>query len=562
MKNSEVAAILYEIADFLEIQDVDFKPRAYRRAARNIEALSEDIEEVAERGQLEEIDGVGESIAEKIVEYLETGELEYYEELKAELPIDIDAITRIEGVGPKSAKKLYDALAITSLDELEAAAESGDIAAVDGFGEKSQQNILEHIELARQGEERMLLGRAIPIVEAIEADLESDPAFDEVEIVGSFRRRRPTVGDIDILATAPDPLEAMAVFTGQSDVEEVLSQGETRASIRASGGLQMDLRIVEADSWGAAKQYFTGSKAHNITVRSLAIEQGWKLNEYGLFAEDESTIAGETEAGIYEALELAWIPPELREDTGEVAAAADGRLPELLEVADIRGDLQMHSTASDGSNSIVEMAEKAASLEYDYILITDHGPSLQVASGIDRSTFEEQAPAVKEATATTGVAVLHGIEANITADGLDVDPDWCRACDLVVVALHDRLSNASERITRAIEEYPVDILAHPQNRILNERKPLELDFESIMPTAAANNVAIEINAQPDRLDLDWRTVKEYRDTVKYVISTDAHVTASMDYMHLGVSQARRGWCEPENILNTASLGELLEYFDA
>lgn len=561
MKNNEVASILYEIADFLELQDVDFKPRSYRRAARNIEALSEDIEAIHDRGELEEIEGVGESIADKIAEYLETGELEYHAELKADLPIDIDAITRVEGVGPKTAKTLYDELGITNLDELEEAAENGQIAALEGFGSKSEQNILEHIDLARQAEERMLLGRVFPLVDEIETTLASKAVFNNVMVVGSFRRRRPTIGDIDILATANDPDEAMTVFTSQSDVKEVLSVGDTRASIIVSDDLQMDLRIVDESEYGAAMQYFTGSKDHNITTRNRAIDRDWKLNEYGLFDSDDELIAGESEADIYEALGLSWIPPELREDTGEVEAAANNNLPSLVEESDIKGDLHLHTEWSDGSNSVSEMASQASELGYQYILISDHGPSLQVASGISRAEFEEQRRDIEAANEEFDLTVLHGIEANIIDDGLDTASDWLDECDITLCSLHNRLSNPTEQVCEVLETYPVDIFAHPQNRIINERQPIELDFEAIMPVAAANDVVIEINAQPERLDLDWQFVKEYRDTVQYVISTDAHVTSSMEYMHLGVSQARRGWCEPANILNTRSLADIRGIID-
>lgn len=561
MKNNEVANILYEIADFLELQDVDFKPRSYRRAARNVEALSEDIESIHQRDELEEIEGVGESIAEKIAEYLETGELEYHAELKRDLPIDIDAITRVEGVGPKTAKTLYDELGITNLDELQEAAEAGKIASIEGFGEKSQQNILEHIDLARQAEERMLLGRVFPLVDEIETTLAAEEVFENVMVVGSFRRRRPTIGDIDILATATDSDEAMTVFTSQSDVKEVLSVGDTRASIIVSGDLQMDLRIVDDSEYGAAMQYFTGSKDHNITTRNRAIERDWKLNEYGLFDADDELIAGESEAAIYEALGLEWIPPELREDTGEVEAAANNELPSLVEQRDIQGDLHLHTDWSDGSNSVEEMAEKGIELGYEYILISDHGPSLQVASGISKAEFDDQRAEIEAANDELGIAILHGIEANIIEDGLDTSAEWLAECDIAVVSLHNRVSNPTDHVCTVLEEYPVDIFAHPQNRIINEREPIELDFERIMPVAAANDVIIEINAQPERLDLDWRAVKEYRDTVKYAVSTDAHVTSSMEYMHLGVAQARRGWCEPANVLNTASLEDLREFID-
>lgn len=574
MKNREIAKILYEIADFLEIQELQYKPQAYRNAARNIESLSEDIEDVYERGELDEIDGVGESIAAKIAEYLNTGELAYYEELRADLPIDIDAITSVEGVGPKTAKKLYFALGVATLEDLERAARDGEIAEVEGFGEKSQQNILDHIALAKQGQERILLGRAVPITQDIETRLRESGAFDHVDIVGSFRRRRPTVGDIDILATARNPDDAMALFCTNEDVKEVLARGDTKSSVIASGDLQMDLRIVEEVEYGAALIYFTGSKEHNIRLRNQAIERDWKLNEYGLFDTSEvddpqsdqrvgELVASETEEEVYEALDLEWIPPELREDTGEIPAAAAGELPDLIEVDDVRGDLQMHTEYSDGSHSIRAMADAAEQRGLEYILISDHGPGAPIPSKVDEDSFEQQRAEIDEVNADddVSVTVLHGIEAEITADGLDISEDWCERCDIVVAAMHSRPSNPTESLLRVFEDSPVDVFAHPSNRLLNEREPLQLELDALMAKAADERIAIEINAQPARLDLDWASVKEYRDTVEYVVSTDAHTTSELDFMHLGVSQARRGWCEAGDVLNTRALDQLEAYFD-
>lgn len=574
MKNKEIAEMFYEIADFLEIQEVEFKPRAYRTAARNIESLSEPIEDIHERNELEDIEGVGESLAEKIAEYLETGELEYYQDLKADLPIDIEAITSVEGVGPKTAKELYQGLDISTLDELEAAAEAGEIASLEGFGEKSQQNILDHIERAKQGQERMLLGRAFPIANDIQRRLSDDDAFDDVTIVGSFRRRRATVGDIDILATAADPADAMDVFCSHDDVKEVLSQGETKSSVIVSGDLQMDLRIVDTSEYGAALVYFTGSKDHNITLRNRAIERNWKLNEYGLFDvsevadEDDSQragelIAGETEEAVYDALDLDWIPPELREDTGEVEAAADGSLPELVELEDIRGDMQMHTEYSDGTHDVREMAEAADKRDLEYILITDHGPNAPIPSKVDADSFEEQGEEIDAVNADDDidVEVLRGLEVEITEDGIEGIESLLEDCDVIVGAMHNRPENPTDLFLEAMREYPIDIIAHPTNRLLNERDALDLDLDSIMETAAEEQVAVEINAQPKRLDLDWRSVKEYRDDVTFVVSTDAHTAGELDLMHLGVSQARRGWCTAENVLNTQSLTDVLAYLE-
>lgn len=560
MKNKEVADILYEIADFLEMQDVEWKPRAYRRAARNIENLSESIEDVHERGELEEIDRVGENIGDKISEYLKTGELEYYEELKQDLPVDIEALTAVEGLGPKKVKEIYQAKDVTDLDELEEAAESGEIAEIEGFGEKTQENILNHIDMARRGQERMLLGKAYPIAEELESKLKESDNFNNVDIVGSFRRRRPTVGDIDVLAASDKPEEAMKEFTGQKDVKEVLGSGETKSSILISGDLQVDLMIVDEDSYGAALQYFTGSKDHNVALRTLAVKKDLKLNEYGLFDSEENKLAGETEKSIYSKLQLEFIEPELRENTGEVEAAADEELPELVEEEDIRGDLQMHTDFSDGRNSLREMAEKAESSGLEYILITDHGKSLEIANGIDEEALTQQAENIDKLNEELEIEILKGVEANITKKGVDVSKEKMKELDLVVASLHDKIESPTEKIVEVFRDYPVDIFAHPLNRKINSRKGLDIDLDKIVEVASEENVALEINSQPERLDLPWREVKEYREDVKFVVSTDAHSTSELEHMHLGIAQARRGWCTRENILNTRPLEELRSYF--
>ncbi len=563
MKNKEVADILYEIADYLEMQDVDWKPRAYRKAARNIEGLSESIEDIHQRGELSEIDGVGENIADKVNEYLETGELEYYQNLREDLPVDIEALTSVEGLGPKRVKKIYQTVGVTDLDELEEACENGEIADIEGFGEKTQEKILKHIETARKGKERMLIGKAFPIAENLKQEFEESEKFGEATIVGSFRRSRPTVGDIDILATAEEPEEAMKEFRTGEDVKEVRGTGKTKSSIIISGGLQVDLRIVDENSYGAALQYFTGSKDHNVTLRTIATEKDWKLNEYGLFDSKENKMAGETEKSIYTKLQMDYIEPELREDTGEIDAAIKGELPDLVEQRSIKGDLQMHTEYSDGQHTVREMAEKADELGYEYILVTDHGPSLQIANGIDEKQLDEQGEEIQKINQDDeiDVEVLQGVEANIHSDGeLDIRKDKLEELDLVVAALHNKIDNPTESIIKALRNYPVDILAHPLNRKVNSRKPLNLDLDKVVEVAAGEDVALEINSQPARLDLPWRDIKEHREKADYVVSTDAHSTSELEYIHLGVSQARRGWCEQENILNTLPLEDIKEKF--
>jgi DNA polymerase (family 10) len=561
MKNKEIAHILYEIADYLEMQDVEWKPRAYRKAARNIESLSRSIEEIHQEGELEEIDGVGENIAEKIAEYLETGEMEYYRELKEDLPVDIEALTAVEGLGPKKVRKIYQALEVTDLDELEEAAEKGEIAGIEGFGEKTQQKILNNIDTARKGQERMLLGKAFPIAEKLRERLEKSGKFEEITVVGSFRRRKPTVGDIDILAASSEPEKAMEEFTGMEDVEDILGEGETKSSVIISGNLQVDLRIVEEESYGAALQYFTGSIDHNVALRTIAVDKDLKLNEYGLFSSEDTKIGGETEKSVYSKLGMDYIEPELRENTGEIEAAREKELPDLVETEQVKGDLQMHTGYSDGRASVREMAEKAEELGYEYILVTDHGPSLQIANGVSEAELEEQKEEIEEVNEDLDVEVLQGVEANISRKGLDLSSEVLEELDLVVASLHNKIENPTEAIINAMKEYPVDIIAHPLNRKINSREPIDLDLEKIVETAQEENVALEINSQPARLDLPWKKVKQYRDSIKFVISTDAHSTSEMDYMHLGVSQARRGWCEKENILNTLPLEELRSYFE-
>lgn len=562
MKNKELAHMFQEIADMLEMQDVQWKPRAYRRAARTISSLSTPIEDVYETGDLEELDGVGEAIAEKIREYLETGHLAYYEELKEELPVDIEALTAVEGIGPKTVKTLYNQLHITNLDELETAAENGEIAELDGFGEKTQQNILDHLALARRGQERTILGEAAPRAAAVIHALEETNVFDTLAAAGSLRRKHPTIGDIDILATAANPEKAMDTFCSLDDVTDILSQGDTKSSVILNDAVQVDLRIVDKQSWGAALMYFTGSKEHNVALRQRALDQEKTLNEYGVFDKDtEENLASETEEAVFNELGLAYIPPELRENTGEIPAAADNALPSLVTVDDMRGDLQMHTTASDGNTSIRGMADAAAAKGYEYIAITDHGPGLSIAGGLTPSELQQQQKEIQDVNDDVDITVLHGVEANITKNGeLDLTPEQCKDFDLVLAAYHDSGKDVTEQVCSVLENYPVDILAHPTNRLLLEREGLTLDYDSIIPVAAENNVAMEINANPKRLDMDWRAAKQYRDHIKFVISTDAHSTQNLDFMRYGVYTARKAWLEKKHVLNTQTLTDLKTYF--
>lgn len=563
MKNREMAEILYEIAELLEMKDVDFKPRAYRRAAQNIESLGTDIEELHAQGTLQDIPGVGKSIAEKIEEYLETGAVETLEQLREETPVDIQELSAVEGLGPKRIETLYEKLGIATLDDLEEAARQGNIRKLEGFGEKTEQNILDGIAFARQNHDRFLLGFALPEADEVVAKLES--SVSRIAVAGSLRRKKETIGDVDILAVA-NGADAMDLFTGMDRVEKVLVQGDTKSSVRLQGGLQVDLRIVGAESFGSALQYFTGSRDHNIAVRKRAIRQGYKLNEYGLFRGDQR-VAGETEEEVYKTLGLAWIPPELRENRGEVEAAADGTLPHLVTLEDVRGDLQMHTTWSDGSNSVDEMAAAALEMGHEYIAITDHVGSLRIAGGLDADEVTEQANEIQAARDKfDDIHIFHGVEANVMKDGsLDVGPHILDQVDLVLAGVHSAFRMDEEamtdRLIKAIEHPAVDIIPHPTCRRLQKREPIEVDLDAVLQAAADNDVAMEINAYPERLDLNDAHVRRAKALgVTLSIGTDAHRADHLRYYELGVAVARRGWLEPSDIINTLDAAKLEKRF--
>ncbi len=565
MKNREMAEILYEIAELLEMKDVDFKPRAYRRAAQNVESLGTDIEELHEQGKLRDIPGVGRSIAETIEEYLETGTVETLERLREETPVDIQELMAVEGLGPRRIETLYDRLDVTTLDELEAAARNGDIRGLKGFGAKTEQNILDGIAFARQSHDRFLLGFALPEADDIVMMLE--PHVSRIAVAGSLRRRKETIGDVDILAVA-DSDDIMGVFTGMDRVEKILVQGDTKSSVRLQGGLQVDLRIVGAGSFGSALQYFTGSRDHNIAMRQRAIRQGYKLNEYGLFDGDRQ-VAGETEEAVYGALGLAWIPPELRENRGEVDAAEKDTLPGLVTLKDVKGDLQMHTTWSDGSDSVEEMAKAARKLGHEYIAITDHVGSLRIAGGMDADMVAEQAEEIQAARDTIDdIRIFHGVEANIMKDGsLDVGSEIFGQVDVVLAGVHSafRMDEAemTERLITAIMHPAVDIIPHPTCRRLQKREPVSVDMEAVLQAAADNNVVMEINAYPERLDLNDAHARRAKEQgVMLSIGTDAHRASHLRYYELGVAVARRGWLEKGDVINTLDAEALAKRFKA
>lgn len=569
-QNRAVAERFALIADMLEIKGESiFRINAYRRAARAVEGLAEDIAAVAARGGLTEIPGIGQATAEKIAEFLKTGTMKTYEELAASLPPGLATLMAVPEVGPKTALLLYEKLGITSLDQLEEAAEAGRIRTLPRMGARTEENILRGIAMVRRSAERRPLGVALPVAEELVEHLRSVPGVEEIEVAGSLRRRRDTIGDIDILVTSQDPGRAMDAFVQAPQVVQVLSHGPTRSSVILSVGLQADLRVVEPAAYGAALQYFTGSKEHNVALRERAVRRGLKLNEYGVWrARGNRRIAGRSEEEVYRAVGLPWIPPELREDQGEVDAAAAGRLPRLIEVSDIRGDLHVHTIWSDGAETAEAMAAAARALAYEYICVTDHSQSLKVAGGVSVGDLRRNIAHVRALSDRAGTAVLIGTECDILADGsLDYPDEVLAGLDLVIASVHTRFRMSREamtaRIVRAMESGRVDILGHPTGRLLAARDPYEVDVEAIIEAAARTGTILEINAAPERLDLKDAYVRAAKERgVLLEIGTDAHSSAQLRHMALGVSTARRGWLEARDVINTLPLAKLREHLRA
>ena len=571
-RNDEVASRLEEFADLLEADGVDYKPNVYRRAAENIREHTGPIEELAADGEdaVATIDGVGDAISAKVVEYIETGEIEELTELREELPVDIGALTRVEGVGPKTVGTLYEALGITTLDELAAAAEAGRIQEVSGFGAKTEANIRENVAFARDVQGRERLGDARPLAEDALAYLRGLDAVDDAEVAGSIRRWRDTTGDVDVLVASKSGDRVVDAFVEWPAVTDTIEAGESKASVRIDG-IRVDLRVVVPAEFGAALQYFTGSKGHNVALRNRAIARDLKMNEYGVFdvsgVEDPDAgqrvgerVAGETEASMYDALGLSLVPPELREGTGEIEAAAAGELPDLVVEDELRGDLHTHTEWSDGRHSIVEMATAAAARGDDYYAVTDHatGPGMVGGVGLADAEFEDQMAAVDDARdeLDADIALLHGVETNIDAEGgLSTADDLLADLDVVVASPHAALGQdrevATERLVRAVEHPSVDILGHPTGRLITEREGLNPDIERVAAAAADAGTALEINADPARLDLRGELARVAIDAgATIVVDTDAHAPDALSYRRYGVHTARRGWCAASDLLNT------------
>ncbi len=564
--NAEVAQRLREVADLLELQLANpFRVRAYRNAARTIEELPRQAHELPEEGpkSLQEIPGIGTDLAEKIRAIAFSGSLRLLTQLRRKVPKGLSELTRLRGLGPKRARMLRKQLGIRSLAGLEHALRTHRVRTLRGFGEKTEAKLLHELGIHQTGDRRMLRATAAQYAEPLAAFLRKGAGVEKVEIAGSFRRRAETVGDLDILTTSRSKAPVVRRFLGYPEVVEVLSQGEGGASVRLRSGLRVDLRVLDPESFGAGLYYFTGSKAHNIAVRRLAQRRGLKLNEYGVFRSSRR-IAGKSEEGVARVLGLRWIPPELRENRGEVEAARAGRLPRLVELDDIRGDLQCHTTGSDGRETLQAMVRSAEALGYEYLAITDHTPAVRIAGGLDRAGFRRQARAIDRLNTRSRVSILKGAELDILRDGsLDLDDDTLAGLDLVLVSVHSHFElsarEQTKRLVRAIRHPAVQILAHPTGRMIGERAPIRLDLEELYEVAAAEGVLLEVNAQPSRLDLDdvaARAAVEHGVTL--VINTDAHSTAELGFMRWGVDQARRAWATAGDVANTRSFNALLK----
>lgn len=569
MKNKEIARFFHEMAKLQEMQGETFKPRAYRRAARTIESWAEDLTDIyQQRGKdgLEEIPGIGKNIANKIEEVLQTGRLQALEKLHAEIPSFLVELGRIPGVGPKTATILYETLKVDTIDELERVIKKGGLKGLKGIGPKTIKNILHGIQIYRQGMERILLWNALQTGNELIMKLEQSGLVQEICLAGSLRRKKETIGDIDILAVSKaPPKQLMEFFVALGGIQRVLAKGKTKSSIILENGIQTDLRVLEHDSYGAALQYFTGSKDHNVKLRHLAIEKSLKLNEYGLFEKTtDKKIAGTSEREIYELLGLQYVEPELREDQGEVEAALRGTLPNLLQFEDVRGELHAHTKWSDGAFSVREMAEAVKVKGFEYLALTDHSQSLKVAHGLTLDRLQERSREIEKVNEELDGSfhILEGTEVDINPDGsLDYPTSVLEDLDIVIGGVHTKLRmNAEEmtmRLINAMQTGLLDVLAHPTTRKIGKREPASMDFNKVLEVALETETVLEIDSSPDRMDLDStkaRQAKEYG--VMLGLSTDAHHINHLDYMEIGVSIARRAWLEPNNVLNCLSFNEL------
>lgn len=565
MKNAEISGLFYNIARLLEILGENpFRVRAYERAAQNIGALSEDIETLAEQGRLSEVPGIGKDLSERIKEYLSTGKIKSYQDLKKKIPEGILALLDIPSVGPKTARLFYEKFKIKNIPALEAAIKSGRLKQAPGIKEKTIENISKGIGILKKARQKLTIAQAEAVAEKFIAPLKKLAEAKEVIAAGSLRRCKESVHDVDILAASSRPEKVTRAFLGVPETADIIASGATKSSVRAKNGAQVDCRVVECRCYGAALVYFTGSKAFNIKLRQMAIKKGLKINEYGVFKKDKF-ICGAREEEVFGALGLPFIEPELREDTGEIERALDGGLPRLLEARQIKGELHAHSGWSDGTNTIREMAAAARELGYTYIAITDHSQSLKVAGGLSPAELKKKKKEIDALNARLeGLRVLYGTEADIASDGkIDYKDDILREFDVVVAAIHSGFKQPREQLTkriiRACENKYVHIIAHPTGKLWGVREPYDIDLEKVFQAARETNTALEINAYPDRMDLDSVNCRRAKEAgVKLALGTDAHSTNGLSAMRFGVGIARRGWLGQDDVINTLGVEQLLK----
>lgn len=580
MINQEIAKIFNEMSEYLAMDEVAFKPQAYEKAALNLESLSVDVADIYKKEGLkglEDVPGIGQSMAEKIEEYIKTGKIKEYEAMKKKMPVDLQELSQVEGLGPKRIKSLYEKLKIKNLKDLAKAITGHKIKKIEGFGEKTEENIAKGLNFLKTTGGRFVLGHVLPQIDEIIDKLRELEDVEQIEVAGSVRRKKETIGDADILITSKNPKKVMDFFVSLPDIEEVLAHGQTKSIIRLKNGLEVDLRVVDPGSFGAALQYFTGDKNHNIKVRKIAQDKGYKLNEYGLFKKEkneEVLVAGKTEEEIYERLGMALMPAEMREDSGEVELAQEifkgnKKTLDLINYGDVRGDLQVQTNWTDGENSIEEMAQKAMALGLEYIVITDHTKSLAMTGGSDEKKLVQQMAEIDKinkqiADEGKEFKILKGAEVNIAKDGtLDIDDDVLAQLDVVGAAIHSSFNlskkEQTERLKKAMQNKNIDIIFHPTGRIINKRPAYELDIDEIIEVAKQTGTILEIDAYPDRLDLKDDYVRKAVETgVKLSIDSDAHSENHLKYLDLGVAQARRGWAEKKDVINAWPLEKMLK----
>lgn len=571
MLNLKIAKIFEEMAEYYTMKDDKFRPRAYERAARLIESMEDDLQDIYKKGGVKglmKIQGIGQGLAEHIEEYIKKGKIATYEKLRKEAPLDLESFSAVEGIGPKMLAVLYKNLGIRNIRDLEKSARAGKIRTLPHFGQKSEKNILRSIELSREHQGRFLLGYVSPVVSEIEKNLNSLPAVKKIITCGSIRRRKETVGDIDILAASSGSSEIMEYFVSMPNVEKIIAKGETKSSVKLDIGINADLRVVPEKSFGAAMQYFTGSKDHNVELRKIAIRKGWKLNEYGIFDKSNRQIAGRTEEEIYKKLGLDWMPPEMRENRGEIELAQKHKLPRIVEYKEVLGDLQMHTVYSDGTHTIEEMAQTARALGRKYIAITDHVGHLKIAGAMDTKTIERQWREIEKTDKKVkGIKILKGCEVDINPDGtIALDDKYLAKFDIVLGSIHSNFkmgkAEMTKRVIRAMESPHIDIISHPTGRVIHKRSGYELDMEEILRAAARTKTILEINSYLDRLDLNDLNIKRaLGHGVKLSLGTDSHSKTQLNNLDLGIAQARRGWAEKKDIVNCLSVEKLLKFLE-